>query len=217
MENVYFSKEGNITKEDAQALVPEAMKGIGAFSRDGDGHYDLLSAFQKSIRGSDPDASVFYLARLLSLGELLSVCRRLRVIASEDIGLAHPIAAAVVHALCESAVSLGLPEASLPLSEAVIFLATCPKSAEANFAYSAAMADIKAGKGKEIPPHLMDAHYSGAEKLGRGLDYIYPQTLEGNYVKQQYLPNDIKDAKYYNYGNNKTEQAAKAYWDKIKG
>lgn len=216
LEHVYFASGDEITGDDVESFVPEAMKGTGAFSKDGDGHYDLLSAFQKSIRGSDPDASVFYLARLLAAGELLSVCRRLRVIASEDIGLAHPVAAAVVHACCESAVQLGLPEAGIPLSEAVILLATSPKSAEANFAYGRAMADVKAGKGKNIPDSLRDSHYSGAEKLDHGRGYIYPQGRRNNYVSQQYLPDDIKNTVYYEYGTNKTEQAAKAYWERVK-
>ncbi|MBR6920723.1 MAG: replication-associated recombination protein A [Clostridia bacterium] len=216
LEHVFYAADSKIDKEITDRFVPDAMKGTGAFQRDGDGHFDLLSALQKSIRGSDPDAAVFYLAKLLSAGELLSVCRRLQVIASEDIGLAYPYAAVITRACCESAKELGLPEARIPLTNAAITLATAPKSAQGIFAYDKAEADIAAGLGKNVPDHLRDSHYAGAAKLGRGVEYKYPQVYPDNWCEQQYLPDDIKDRRYYEYGNNKTEQAAKAYWDKIK-
>jgi putative ATPase len=172
-----------------------------------DAHFDLLSCLQKSIRGSDPDAAVFYLAKLLHCGELLSVCRRLQVIASEDIGLAYPQAASIVKACCDSARELGMPEAAIPLANAAVMLATAPKSNTAHDAYFAAKADVEAGLGKEIPVHLRSPLYKG---------YKYPHTYENHYVAQQYLPDDIKNKKYYSYGENKTERAAKEYWDRIK-
>lgn len=203
-----------ITLSDAVEIT---QKSAIRFDRDGDSHYDVLSAFQKSIRGSDPDAGVHYLARLLEGGDLASACRRLLVVASEDVGLAYPTAISVVKACVDAALQLGMPEARIPLAEAVIFLATCPKSNSAICAIDDAMADFRAGKSGEIPAHLKDAHYGGAEKLGRGLTYQYPHMFENHYVVQQYLPDEIKDRKYYKYGSNKIEQAAKAYWDLIKG
>lgn len=186
------------------------------YDRDGDNHYDILSAFQKSIRGSDPDAAVHYLARLLSAGDIQSVCRRLMVIAAEDIGLAYPSAISIVKSCVDCALQLGLPEAQLPLGEAVILLATAPKSNSASQAIWNAMSDIEIKDVGEIPKHLKDAHYQGAKAFGNGISYKYPHSFENHYVKQQYLPDAIKNVKYYEYGNNKTEQTMKAYWDKIK-
>ena len=216
LEYVRYAADGEITKELTDKFIPDTMRGQGAFAKDGDGHYDLLSAFQKSIRGSDPDASVFYLAKLLGAGELLSVVRRLSVIASEDIGAAYPQAASITYACCQQALSLGLPEARIPLANCVIMLATSPKSVTALEAYDTAAADIAKGLGKNIPSHLLDSHYAGAEVLGHGQGYKYPHAYENDYIPQQYLPDDIKNKTYYTYGTNKTEQAAKAYWDKIK-
>ena len=173
-----------------------------------DTHYDLLSCLQKSIRGSDPDAAVFYLAKLLSLGELLSVCRRLQVIASEDVGPAYPMAAVLTRACCESAKELGLPEAQIPLANAVIQLATAPKSNSAEASVLAAMAAVKAGKGIEIPLHLQSPLFKG---------YRYPHDYPNHYVRQQYLPSDLLGEVFYRPGPNKTEQAAAEYWKKIKG
>lgn len=184
--------------------------------RDGDSHYDVLSAFQKSIRGSDPDAAVHYLARLLSAGDLQSVCRRLLVTASEDIGLAYPAAASIVKACVDSALQVGLPEAQIPLSHAVLLLATAPKSNSAVLAISEAMRDIEAGDAGEVPQHLKDAHYGGAKKLGRGITYMYPHDFANNYVKQEYLPDTLKGKKYYRPQNNKNETAIKNYWEKVK-
>ena len=186
------------------------------YDRDGDAHYDLLSAFQKSIRGSDPDAGVFYLGKLLEGGDLFSPIRRLLVIACEDIGLAYPTAITVVKACCDAAVQLGLPEARIPLAEAVIFLCTCPKSNSAINAIDAAMEDIKLGKGVQIPNHLLDSHYEGSKELGHGTNYVYPHMYKNHYIYQQYLPSDVKTRKYYEYGDNKIEQKTKEYWDNVK-
>jgi len=203
-----------ITLSDAEAVT---QKSAQRYDRDGDSHYDILSAFQKSIRGSDPDAGIHYLARLLEGGDLASAIRRLLVIAAEDVGLAYPTAISVVKSCADAALQLGLPEAQIPLAEAVIFLSTCPKSNSAVSAIAAATEDLKKGKSGEIPAHLKDAHYAGAEKMGRGLTYQYPHNYPGHYVAQQYLPTELKDRRYYEYGSNKIEQAAKAYWDAVKG
>ena len=202
-----------VTLDDARAIT---QKSAMRYDRDGDSHYDILSAFQKSIRGSDPDAAVHYLARLLEGGDLASPCRRLLVIAAEDVGLAHPQAIAVVKACVDAAFQLGLPEARIPLAEAALFLATCPKSNSANVAIDAAMADLKNGNSGDIPAHLKDAHYGGAAKLGRGLTYQFPHAYPNHYVPQQYLPDALKNAHYYEYGPNKTEQAARRYWEGVK-
>lgn len=194
-----------------------SQKSSMRYDRDADEHYNILSAFQKSIRGSDENASIHYLARLVEAGDLISICRRLLVIASEDIGLAFPNATVIVKSLVDSALQLGFPEARIPLAQAVILLATAPKSNSAIVAIDEALNDIRNGNFSDIPSHLKDAHYSGAKKLGNGLEYNYPHSFENNYVKQQYLPDKIKDKIYYQYGNNKTEQAAKQYWQKIKG
>lgn len=201
LEGAYYACDGEINAE----LVKELHIPVDNFSDDA--HFDLLSCLQKSIRGSDPDAAVFYVAKLLHCGELLSVCRRLQVIASEDIGLAYPQAAAIVKACCDSARELGMPEAAIPLSNAAVMLATSPKSNSAYLALHAAQADIEEGLGKEIPVHLRSPLFKG---------YKYPHDYENHYVKQHYLPDDLKNKKYYTYGDNKTERAAKEYWEKIK-
>jgi len=185
------------------------------YDKSGDSHYDILSAFQKSIRGSDPDAGLHYLARLLESGDIKSPIRRLLVIASEDIGMAYPNAASIVNGLCNSALMLGLPEARIPLAQAVILLATAPKSNSVICAIDAAIADISNSDCGEIPDHLRDAHYGGAEKLGRGLTYKYPHAFPGNFTPQQYLPDNIRDAEYYKYGDNKQEKAIKEFRDKF--
>ncbi len=196
---------GTVTEDIVRALTPSVM--AGSFDRDGDVHYDLLSALQKSIRGSDPNAAVFYLARLLEGGDLISPCRRLQVIASEDIGAAYPMAAVITRACVESARELGLPEAQIPLANAAVMLATAPKSNTTYAAVNAAFADVRAGKGREVPDHLRSPKFEG---------YIYPHDYPGRWVDQQYLPTDLKDQQYYQFGENKTEQAAAAYWDKVK-
>ena len=194
-----------------------ASQSISAYSlkmdKDGNEHYDLMSAFQKSIRGSDPDAAVFYLAKMLEAGDLLSPIRRLLVIASEDIGLAYPMAAVVVKACCDNAVQLGLPEARLPLAQAVIFLATLPKSNSAYKAYAAAAADIHAGRGMNMPDYIRDSNQPSADK---NRAYVYPHEYPNHWYDQTYLPEDVKDRTYYKYADNKTERAAKEYWEKVK-
>ena len=202
LENSFFAADDEINEE----VVDGFNVRVGNF--DDDTHYDLLSCLQKSIRGSDPDATAFYLAKLLSLGELLSVCRRLQVIASEDVGLAYPMAAAVTKACCDSARELGMPEAAIPLANAAILLATAPKSNSAHDAVFAAMADVEAGKGREVPLHLQSPLFKG---------YKYPHDYPNHYVNQQYLPNDLLGKKYYVPCDNKTEAAAVAYAEKIKG
>ncbi len=194
-----------------QATARKAIR----HDKDGDSHYDLLSAFHKSIRGSDPDAAIYYLARLLSGGDIIDVIRRLLAVASEDIGLAYPQAALITKALCDSALQLGLPEARLPLAQATIMLATAPKSNSAVLAIDKAMADIESGYTGEVPNTIKDTHYKGSEKLGRG-GYIYPHPYPNHWVNQQYLPDKIKDRVYYEYQDNKNEQSAKVYWDNIK-
>jgi len=184
--------------------------------KDGDSHYDVLSAFQKSIRGSDPDAAVHYLARILSAGDLQSACRRILVTASEDIGLAYPTAASVAKACVDSALQVGLPEARIPLCHAVLLLATAPKSNSVVCAIDEAMHDISAQDIGEVPAHLKDAHYSGAKKLGHGISYQYPHNFDNHYVKQEYLPEKLRGKKYYIPQNNKNELTIKKYWDEIK-
>lgn len=206
-------KKIEITLDSA---VQATQKKVMRYDRDGDSHYDILSAFQKSIRGSDPDAAIHYLARLISAGDLPSICRRLLVISAEDIGLAYPQAISIVKSCVDSALQLGLPEARIPLAEAVILLATAPKSNSAIMAIDKAMTDIEKSDTGDIPTHIKDAHYGGALKLGHGTEYKYPHSYPNHYVEQQYLPDNIRDTKYYEYGDNKTEMAAKAYWDKIK-
>ena len=187
------------------------------YDKDGDSHYDIISAFQKSIRGSDPDAAMHYLARLVASDDLQIITRRLLVIAAEDVGLAYPQAISIVKSCVDAAFQLGFPEARIPLAEATLLLATAPKSNSAIMAIDAAMSDLSAGNTGDIPPHLKDSHYSGASKMGRGLTYKYPHSYPNHYVAQQYLPDEIKQRKYYEPGDNKFEQSLKAYFDKIKG
>ena len=188
-----------------------------AFDMDGDAHYDILSAFQKSIRGSDADAAIHYLARLIKGGDLISICRRLQVIAAEDIGLAYPQAALIVKSLVDSARELGFPEARIPLAEATILLATSPKSNSSYVAINRALADLENMTIDDIPMHLKDAHYEGASKMGRGIEYKYPHAYENHYVKQQYLPDNIQNKVYYEYGDNKMEKTTKECWNRVKG
>ncbi|MBE6915069.1 MAG: replication-associated recombination protein A [Ruminococcaceae bacterium] len=209
----HAAENKNVTLDDALLV---AQKSAMRYDRDGDAHYDVMSALQKSIRGSDPDAAVHYLARLLEGGDLASACRRILVVASEDVGLAYPQAIAIVKACVDSAFQLGLPEARIPLAEAVILLATAPKSNSAICAIDAAISDLRAGKTGEIPKHLKDAHYEGAKKLGRGLTYQYPHSFPNHWVAQQYLPDELRDSTYYEYGANKVEQTTKQYWDTVK-
>lgn len=207
------SERIELTLEAAeQASQRKALR----YDKDGDSHYDVLSAFQKSVRGSDPDAAVHYLARLVAAGDLQSICRRLLVIASEDVGLAYPQAAAIVKACVDSAQQLGFPEARIPLAEAVLLLATAPKSNSAIKAIDAALSDIEKMDTGDVPEHLKDSHYAGSEKLGHGTEYKFPHSYPDHYVRQQYLPDPIRGRVYYEYGSNKTELAAREYWKKIK-
>jgi putative ATPase len=202
-----------ITMADAEVV---AQKSALRYDRDGDNHYDTLSALQKSIRGSDPDAAVHYLARLLEAGDLVSACRRLMVIACEDVGLAYPQAVPIVKSCIDAANMLGLPEARIPLAEAAVLMATAPKSNSAICAIDGALSDLRKGHSGPVPAHLMDSHYGGAQKLGHGLTYQYPHSYPNHWVAQQYLPDRLKGVHYYEYGENKTEQAARAYWQRIK-
>ena len=186
------------------------------YDKDGDEHYDIVSAYQKSMRGSDPDAALHYLARLLEAGDLPSACRRLMVCACEDVGLAYPQIIPIVKAAVDAANMLGLPEARIPLADAVILVSTSPKSNSGEVAIDAALADVRAGRTGPVPRQLQNKHYDGADALVKGQNYKYAQDYKNHWVAQQYLPDAIKDAHYYTYGDNRTEQAAKAYWDRIK-
>lgn len=186
------------------------------YDRGGDNQYDTLSALMKSIRGSDADAAVHYLARFLEVGDLPSCCRRILCSACEDIGLAYPMAIPIVKACVDAALQLGMPEARLPLADAVIFLATCPKSNSAYMAYAAAAADVQKGKTGEFPRHLQNKH-ADSYGMEREQGYLYPHDFPNHWVQQQYLPDDLVGTTYYEYGPNKVEQAAKAYWDSVKG
>ncbi|CEN88518.1 ATPase-like MgsA [[Clostridium] sordellii] len=186
------------------------------FDRGGDDGYSILSAFHKSLRGSDPDAAIHYLARLVKAGDIQGVTRRLLCVASEDIGLAVPQAITITEACVSAALQLGFPEARIPLAQATIYLAQCPKSNSVISAIDMALADLDTIETGDIPNHLKDAHYSGAADLGRCVDYKYPHDYPNHYIDQQYLPDPIKDRKYYNPGNNKNEKSFENYWDTLK-
>lgn len=205
--------DGEITPQLAMELTQRSNM---RYDRDGDQHYDLLSALQKSIRGSDENAAIHYAARLMAAGDIISLSRRLLVIASEDIGLAYPQAVPIVKACVDSAMQLGLPEARIPLAEAVILLATAPKSNSAYMAIAAAMADIENGDIGDFPRHLQNEHCDGANAEIKGQHYLYPHDYPNHWVKQQYLPDKLKDRVYYNFGDNKHEKGAEEYWKKIK-
>ena len=202
-----------VTLDDAKIL---SQKSSSRYDRDGDAHYDIMSAYHKSLRGSDPNAALHYLARLLEAGDLPSACRRLLAATSEDVGLAYPQLVSIVKSCVDSALQLGLPEARLPLAQAVILVTTAPKSNSAMLAIDAAIADVRDGKSGDIPVYLKDSQYKGAEKLGHGQTYKYPHNFENHWIPQQYLPDEIKDAEYYKFGDNKIERQAKEYWDNIK-
>ena len=205
--------DGVITLDAAKEV---SQRSAMRYDRDGDVHYDILSAFQKSLRGSDENAALHYLARLLEAGDLISACRRLLVCAAEDVGLAWPQVIPIVKACVDSATQLGLPEARIPLANAVILVATAPKSNTAICAIDAAMEDVRMGKGGDIPANLKDGHYGGAQKLGHAIGYKYPHAF-GGWVEQQYLPDSLKNAVYYNFGENKTEQAALEFRKRQRG
>ncbi len=203
-----------VTLETVKELTQKsAMK----YDREGDEHYDILSAFQKSMRGSDPDAALHYLARLLEAGDLPSACRRLLVCACEDVGLAYPMIIPIVKAAVDSALMVGLPEARIPLADAVVLVCNSPKSNSAYLAYDMAAADLRAGNSGPIPRNLQNKHFDGEDNQNKGQFYTYPHDYPNHWVPQQYLPDKLKNKKYYTPGENKNEQAFKEYWDKIKG
>ncbi len=202
-----------VTEDTARQL---AQRSAMRYDREGDEHYDIISAYQKSMRGSDPDAAIHYLARLLEAGDLPSACRRLMVCACEDVGLAYPQIIPIVKAAVDIALQVGLPEARLPLADAVVMVCQAPKSNTAHDAINAAMADVQAGKTGPVPRQLQNKHYDGAEVEKKGQFYQYPHDFPHRWVKQQYLPDALKDAVYYVPGDNKTEQAFAAYWKEIK-
>lgn len=203
-----------ITLDLAQQLT---QKSAVRYDREGDEHFDIISAYQKSMRGSDPDAALHYLARLLEAGDLPSACRRLMVCACEDVGLAYPQIIPIVKSCVDIAQAVGLPEARIPLADAVILVATSPKSNSGEEAVNLAMADVQNGNYGPIPRQLQNVHYDGDDVKNKGQNYLYPHNYENHWTYQQYLPDAIKDRQYYTYGPNKNEQAFKAYWDKIKG
>lgn len=202
-----------VTIDDAKAV---AQRSAMRYDREGDDHYDIVSALQKSVRGSDPDAALHYLARLLEAGDLISACRRMMVMACEDVGLAYPQIIPIVKACIDAANMLGLPEAVIPLGDAVVLMATSPKSNSGCVGIQQAMADLKAGKTGGVPRQLQNKHLDSAG-MEREQGYLYPHSYPNHYVKQQYLPDKLVGTKYYQYGENKAEQAAKRYWDEIKG
>ncbi len=202
-----------VTTEIAKEL---SQRSAMRYDREGDDHYDIVSAYQKSMRGSDPDAALHYLARLLEAGDLPSACRRLMVCAAEDVGLAYPQILPIVNAAVEIAEKVGLPEARIPLADAVVLVATCPKSNSAYNGINDAMADIKAGKTGPVPRNLQNKHFDGADAAVKGQHYIYPHLYPDHFVKQNYLPETLKDVSYYTYGDNKNEQTFRAYWDGVK-
>ena len=204
----------DVTLETAKELTQRSNM---RYDRAGDEHYDSLSALQKSIRGSDENAALHYAARLLESGDIISLCRRLLVIAAEDVGLAYPMAIPIVKACVDSALQLGLPEARIPLGDAVVLLATAPKSNSAYLAVDAAIADIKEFGSPEFPRQLQNKHLDGEGAKVKGQHYLYPHDFPNHWVEQQYLPDVLKDRVYYEYGENKAEQSAKAYWEQIKG
>lgn len=219
VENCFFScrsenEEKHITAQLAAELTQSsAIK----YDREGDEHYDIISAYQKSMRGSDPDAALHYLARLLQAGDLPSACRRLMVCACEDVGLAYPQIIPIVKAAVDAAMMVGLPEARIPLADAVILVASAPKSNAGEAAIDAAMADVQQGNCGSVPRNLQNKHFDGEDAAVKGQFYVYPHSFENHWVRQQYLPDAIKNKRYYVPGENKNEQAFKAYWDKIKG
>lgn len=202
-----------LTLADAKAVT---QKSALRADRDGDNHYDLLSALQKSIRGSDPDAACHYLARLLEAGQMPSACRRLMVIAAEDVGLAFPQIIPIVNAAVDMALKLGMPEARIPLGDAAVLMATSPKSNSGHLALDAALADVRRGKTGDFPRHLQNVH-ADSFSMEREQGYLYPHDYPNHWVRQQYLPDALLGTHYYEYGPNKLEQAAKQYWDTIKG
>lgn len=219
VENCYFATptvngEKSITIETAEELT---QKSAMRYDKDGEEHYDIVSAFQKSMRGSDTNAALHYLARLLEAGDLPSACRRLMVCACEDVGLAYPQIIPIVKAAVDAAMMVGMPEARIPLADAVVLVAESPKSNSAYEAINTAMADVKKGNFGPIPRHLQNKHFDGEDAEIKGQHYVYPHDCPNHWTQQQYLPDKLKNTKYYEYGTNKNEQAHKDYWSRIKG
>lgn len=212
-ENTNGKLKITISKEIAETLTEQSGM---RYDREGDDHYDVISAYQKSMRGSDPDAALHYLARLLKAGDLASACRRLLVTAAEDVGLAHPNILPIVKACVDSAMMLGLPEGRIPLADAVVLVCLSPKSTTGHDGIAAAMADVEKGLGTTVPRQLQNKHFDGEDATRKGQFYKYPHMYPNHYVAQQYLPDDLKDRTYYTYGDNKTEQSYKTYWEQIK-
>lgn len=209
-------------KDGKRVITPESVmsltqKNTFRYDKKGDENYDVMSAFQKSMRGSDPNAALHYLARLLEAGDLPSATRRLMVCACEDVGLAYPMIIPIVKAAVDAALQVGLPEARIPLADAVVLVCTAPKSNSAYKGINAAMEDVQNGNYGRIPRTLQNKHFDGEDNPNNGQFYKYPHDYKNHYVSQQYLPDDIKSRKYYVFGDNKIEQAAKAYWDLVKG
>ena len=204
--------EISLTLEDARVVT---QKSAMRADRDGDNHYDLLSALQKSIRGSDPDAAVHYLARLLEVGQMQSACRRLMVIAAEDVGLAYPMILPIVKSCVDMALMLGMPEARIPLGDAAVLMATSPKSNSGHIALDAALADVRKGRTGDFPRHLQNMH-ADTYTMEREQGYLYPHDFQNHWVQQQYLPEELAGTRYYQFGENKLEQSAKQYWEQIK-
>ena len=205
------------TTEISDDIVEQMLSGNSVrYDREGDAHYDIISAYQKSMRGSDPDAAVYYLARLLAAGDLPSACRRLLVCANEDVGLAYPQIIPIVKAAVDTAMTVGLPEARIPLANAVVLVATAPKSNSVYEAINSAMSDVERGIGGDIPRQLQNKHFDGEDAQVKGQHYLYPHSYPMHYVNQQYLPDNIKNKVYYKFGDNKNERSFKAYWDKVK-
>ena len=218
VENCFFATptvdgKKNITTSLAKEFV---QKSAVRYDRDSDEHYDIISAYQKSMRGSDPNAALHYLARLLQSGDLPSACRRLMVCACEDVGLAYPQIIPIVKSAVDIAMMVGLPEARIPLADAVILVATAPKSNSGEAAIDKAMADVQSGNYGPIPRRLQNKHFDGEDAEEKGQFYVYPHDYENHWVYQQYLPDRIKNKKYYEFGPNKNEQAFKSYWDRVK-
>lgn len=205
--------KAQITDETVEQLLANSSV---RYDREGDEHYDIVSAYQKSMRGSDPDAAIYYLGRLLAAGDIQSACRRLLVCANEDVGLAYPQIIPIVKAAVDTALQVGMPEARIPLANAVILVATSPKSTTGHDAINEAMADIERGLSGDIPRHLQNKHFDGEDAKVKGQHYLYPHSFPNHYVEQQYLPDQIKNKKYYKFGDNATEQKFAEYWNKIK-
>lgn len=214
---VLAGDNGDSVSVDEELAKSLTQRSGARYDRDGDSHYDVISAYQKSMRGSDVDAALFYLARLVEAGDLISACRRLVVCACEDVGLAYPQIIPIVKSCVDIAMQVGFPEARIPLADAVIMVCLAPKSNSGVNAISAAQEDVRAGLGQIVPRQLQNKHFDGEEREEKGQNYLYPHSYPNHWTAQQYLPDDIKDHRYYEYGENKTEQAYKTYWEKIKG